>query len=445
MAKNIKLKDVYGNDVVLPMTNVDEVYHRLGPADEQLAGYQQNLSFLSSDKENCCGSYWFYPQVITTNFRHKKIYFGFTDNKRFAGVCSVDMFDHTIRKNRLRYAPTAFTADSHNNTCVAVLPDRRILVAYADGHGDTGHNNLNIRISTEPESIDNFNDVITVDFGLNTTYAMYYYVNGKHYIFTRASDYTWAFTSSSDLVNWDAPKTLITSETKRYIKLAYVKDRPNWLRFIHYSNPSDTDTAIRLGYIDFENNVIYNADGSTPTGNFGVNPLPAVVEDFTVLVPMPEIDKQRMYDLLESNYNDLKFTYSVSPAGDRYGGKYYMYDNGTVVELCNTGERLFGSSGTTVNCGVWFIDATHILVARSSGDYTGYDYIEQWCKSENTWSLEKEIYKELKGSDHVRNAYPVIDPNGKVFLWFRGYHSDSGYTDYEMDALIYDVEKGTVY
>lgn len=445
MIKDITLKDVYGNDVKLPMTEVDEVYHKLGPnPNEHFSGYEPNLSFLSADKENCVGSYWFYPQVISTNFRHKKIYFGFTDNKRMAGVCSIDLFDHTIRKNRLRYTPTAFTADTHNNACVTVLPDRRIMVMYADGHGDSGHNNINIRISKEPESIDDFEDVITVDFGTGkaTTYAMYYYINGKHYIFTRASVTQWAYTSSDDAVNWSTPHVLLNAEKQWYVKFAYVKDRPNWLRFIHYSNPSAGDTGIRLGYVDFESGNIYDGDGETVLGTLEQG---ADTNDFTTVVPMPAAadGKQRMCDLLESNFDDVKFTYSIVKS--RYVGKYYMYDNGTVVKLCDTGEYLFGASGTMVNCGVWFVDSTHVLVARSSADSTGYDYIEQWAKDNSVWAFEKEIYKELKGADHIRNTYPIIDPNGKVFVWFRGYHSLTGYTDFEMDALIYDVEKETIY
>ena len=426
-----------------------------------------NLNILIEGKDNNTNSYWYYPAIMSSIFRHKRIYYGFADNNGGSGVGCINAFDHRCWKTVLKKKLTQGTIDgvsglypdTHNIVSVQMLPDRRLISCYSEGHGDTHY--LCVRISKNKEDITEWEDVIRLDMGKNSTYAQYHYINGKHYIFARlqpsgGNPCDWAYVYSTDLETWSEPHTFLhqTNGYQYYIWLRPITDRPNMLRFAMYSNPTYNDMNIRCGIIDFENDIIYDYNGTTQVGTLTGATINSSA--FTILVNQPSgsfatADKQRLHDLAVTPFDSFKIAYSITHTP--FIGTYRVYDyrngNGVVKTICSTGEVALNNNTTARNkgnaIGLNFINPDKLFIGRSSEDSIGNDFLQIWEENEGVWTETKTVYSEAKGTEHLRNIYPLVDCNGRYAIWMRGYYNLDTYLGAETDFIVYDIENDVVF
>ena len=286
----------------------------------------------------------------------------------------------------------------------------------------------------------------------------FHYVNGKYYIFSRTNGgQTWGYIYSTDLRNWSDYHILIAQDDSVQAKYFYiwtkpVADEPNMLRFISYGHPRFSDTGIRCGVIDFENDLIYDyADMSQPLGNLAGT---YSNFDFTILIEHPSTSqgRQRMFDLAVTNLNELRILYGRQKMDSMVDGKYFVYESvnhatGTRTEISPSGLLFFDNDNNHAANGVCFIDQDTVFVSRSDAqvDPAGNDYMEIYKKVDGVWTKTKDVYQESIGSDFIRNAYPIASPDGKYVLWMRGYIKDYEFMDAEVELVCYDVDNDTVF
>lgn len=415
-----------------------------------------NLNILKAGREDGAICYWWYPHIISTLMPHKRIYYTSVDTYGGTSVACVNGFDKRAWKTVLKRMLNDGEIDLHSTACIQMLSDGRLICAYTEGHSQTNY--MHIRVTKRPEDITEWDYKAKIDWGGNATYSQYHYINGRHYIFSRVgygnyNTNSWAFVYSDDLETWSEPHTFIvqSSNYQYYIWLKPIADEPNMLRFISYSNPAYNDTNIRCGVIDFEHDKVYKHDGVTElTGSINST---AGLEgtysssQFDVLVTPPNTGKQRLFDLAVTNLDTIRIAYGRQSS--IYVGNYHVYEwvDGVATDfnVVGAGDVLFNHNNTLSQCGICFVDKDTLFVSRSSTDATGYDYMEIWKRGESGWTLYKEVYKELKGTGHYRNAYPIADPNGRYVMWMRGFLSQNTYAGSNTDVIIYDVEKDEIF
>lgn len=415
-----------------------------------------NLNILKAGREDGAICYWWYPHIISTLMPHKRIYYTSVDTYGGTIVACVNGFDKRAWKTVLKRMLNNGEIDLHSTACIQMLSDGRLICAYTEGHSQTNY--MHIRVTKRPEDITEWDYTVSINWGGIATYAQYHYINGRHYIFSRVgygnyNTNSWAFIYSDDLATWSEPHTFIvqSSNYQYYIWLKPIADRPNMLRFISYSNPAYNDTNIRCGVIDFEHNKVYKHDGVTElTGSINST---AGLEgtysssQFDVLVAKPSSGKQRMFDLAVTNLDTIRIAYGRQSS--IYVGNYHVYEwvDGVATDfnVVEAGDVLFNHNNTLSQCGICFVDKDTLFVSRSSADATGYDYMEIWKRGENGWAFDKEVYKELKGTGHYRNAYPIADPEGRYVMWMRGFLSQDTYAGSVTDVILYDVVSDVVF
>lgn len=428
--------------------NTDKITALLGKYDA--TDGDMNLQILKVGRESGASCYWWYPHIMSTRFPYKRIYHTFCDAQGGTGVACINAFDHRAHKvilKRMLYNGV----DLHNSASIAALPDGRLICVYSEGHNQTPY--IQIRISKRADDITEWDDAISVNVGSNTCYSQFHYIYGKYYIFSRTnSGASWGYTVSEDLVHW-THHTLIEQQSGVsqyfYIWLKPIADEPNMLRFISYGHPIRQDTGIRCGVIDFENDAVYNyVDMSQSLGT-----LEDIYTntDFTELIEHSDTNSdgtQRMYDLAITNLNELRILYGRQKT--QTDGKYFIYESvnhatGTRTELCQSGLTFLNHSNTLAPNGICFIDKDNIMIGRSSQDFIGYDYLEIYSKEDDAWVKSKDVYKELKGAECLRNAYPIASPDGRYVMWMRGYVALDSFMNTKVDLIVYDVDNDSIF
>jgi len=383
-------------------------------------------------------TWWFGPQVWSVDDYKSKLWWGYTSARGYTGIAEYDVTSGQYRKMHLKKGPWL---DDHNNSIVVLLPDRRVGCVYTNGH-DKGEQ-VYVRISKSFESIDEFDDAITINFPGRTTYVQYFFMNGKHYIFTRTHTdvFKWSWTCSEDFVNWSEPLEFISATRHRYyIKLQKVTDVDGVIRMVVYGHPTQGSLSdIRMGFINFNDSKIYNADGKTLVKDFGEC---FYFTDLDVIIPNEEGKVNRLFDVAATPMAESGVAYATFTKAIKTDSRYKIYRNGSIQDLCPGGLPFWNSS--VYLGGMTFIDKDRIAVCHNDGaaDY-GTDYVEIWKFKGGKWKVEKCLHKEKVGEGLTRNIRPLVDYNGKYLLWQRGCYDQriKGHT-FTLEAKIYDLENG---
>lgn len=387
-------------------------------------------------------TWWFGPQVWSTDDYKSKLWWGYTSARGYTGIAEYDVTSGSYRKMHLKKGPWL---DDHNNSIVVLLPDRRVGCVYANGH-DKGEQ-LFVRISTSFESIDEFEDAVAIDFPGRTTYVQYFFMNGKHYLFTRThtDTFKWSWTCSEDFVNWTQPKEFISATNKRYyIKLQKVTDVDGIIRIVAYGHPTQSsDSGIRMGFINFNDGNIYNADGKNVVTRLGEC---FYYTDLDVVIPFEEGKVNRLFDVAATPMSETGIAIASFTKAVKTDSRYLIYKNGKLQDICAGGLPFWNNS--VYLGGMTFLDKDRIAVCRNDGgpdfeNELGTDYVELWKFKGGKWKLEKCLHKEPVTSLRIRNIRPLVDYNGKYLLWQRGCYDNrqKGHT-FTLEAKIYDLESG---
>lgn len=419
--------------LLLPLTARSQV-GRLPMVKETDFNYSQEVAGV----DDMAWTWWFGPQVWSSDDYKEKLWWGYTSSRGYTGIAEYDAAGGTFRKMHLKKGPWN---DDHNNSVVVLLPDRRVACIYTNGH-DKG-NQVFVRISRSYESIDEFDDAIPIDFAGTTTYIQYFFMNGRHYIFTRTRQdtYKWAWTSSEDFVNWTEPKEFITATNKRYyIKLQKVSGADGIIRIIAYGHPTQSaDCRIRMGFINFNDGNVYNSDGRTVVTRLGDC---FYYTDLDVLIPGEEGKVLRLFDVAVSPMEECAVAFASFTKDIKTDSRFLIYRNGMVQDIAAGGLPFWNYS--VYLGGMTFLNKDRVALCRNDGaaDY-GTDYVELWKFRAGRWKKEKCLHSEKVGKNIIRNIRPIVDYSGRYLLWQRGCydHRKKPHT-FTLEAKIYDLEKG---
>ena len=319
--------------------------------------------------------------------------------------------------------------DDHNAPAVFVRNDGHIIVAYAGGHNTDRY--MHIRHSSSLENIEHFEDEVLYESWSDTCYAQIFEYSNALYIFYRRQNNKWMYIKSTDGgYTWQDEVMVIDANIQYYCKVTPTTT-DGVLRLVMYSNPTEPDPRIRMGFIHLDTGKIYNADNSTELGTTDI--------PYTSFSVLWELDNpsakpyQRLFDVAITAPGSTRILYaqfSDDASGDAI---YTMYDNGSKVAICPAGTAIWVPK---YQCGCAFINPNKIVVAYNAD---GKDYITLWDYENGVFTKTITIYDEPTGTLPIRNARPIVDITGDYILWHRGYYRSNSFTDFATDAKLYSI------
>lgn len=395
----------------------------------QLSEYKKynplNLNEVLYNNEDMIWTWWTYPQAVHFERVRDKLYWIFTTRGGYSGVASYDFNSKQTTKTMLKKTGT----DDHNAPAVFVRSNGHIIVAYSGGHNTDRY--MHIRHSLSLESIEHFEDEVLYESWSNTCYAQIFEYNSNIYIFYRMMNNKWMYIKSTDGgYTWQDETMVIDANMQYYCKVTPTTT-DGVLRLIMYSNPTEPDPRIRMGFIHLDTGKIYNTDNST---ELGTSDIPYT--SFTVLWELDDPSSkpyQRLFDVAITAPSSTRILYAQFSDDESGDAIYTMYDNGTKVAICPAGTAIWIPK---YQCGCAFINPDKIVVAYNDD---GKDYITLWDYATGTFTKTKTVYDEPTGTLPIRNARPIVDITGEYILWHRGYYRSNSFTDFVTDAKLYSI------
>ena len=395
----------------------------------QLSDYKKynpfNLNEVLYNNEDMIWTWWTYPQAVHFERVRDKLYWIFTTRDGYSGVASYDFKSKQTTKTMLKKAGT----DDHNAPAVFVRNDGHIIVAYAGGHNTDRY--MHIRHSSSLENIEHFEDEVLYESWSDTCYAQIFEYSNALYIFYRIQNNKSMYIKSTDGgYTWQDEVMVIDANIQYYCKVTPTTT-DGVLRLVMYSNPTEPDPRIRMGFIHLDTGKIYNADNSTELGTTDI--------PYTSFSVLWELDNpsakpyQRLFDVAITAPGSTRILYaqfSDDASGDAI---YTMYDNGSKVAICPAGTAIWVPK---YQCGCAFINPNKIVVAYNAD---GKDYITLWDYENGVFTKTITIYDEPTGTLPIRNARPIVDITGDYILWHRGYYRSNSFTDFATDAKLYSI------
>lgn len=366
-------------------------------------------------------SWWYYPQAISYEGLRKNLYWGFTTSEGYSGIaaydCSAEMTSKTILKKTT-------SVDDHNGLALSMMPDGRIMCVYAGGHNT--NNEIHVRISNEPESIEKFDTSVVLRSSGKTCYSQILQYNGNYYIFYRVGNKNWAYRVSPNGIDWTDEVILISSTVQYYCKFMPTTE-DGIVRICMYSNPNNKASDIRMGFFNLNTGKVYNADNLTELGTENIP-----YTKFQIIISKIAGLTQRMLDVAVTEPGRPMILYAVFSMDETLKSSLYrIYDGGNVMDICQGGNPLWNPK---YQLGASFIGTDRIILAREE---SGFDNIELYNYTEGNIGFQESVYTEEIGTINIRNARPIADINGNAFLWHRGFYDPNSYKNFYTEAKLY--------
>jgi len=205
---------------------------------------------------------WFQgPGAVYIKGEKERTYSGWVTRE---GNLELGFFDHESGEKDFVILRKNWNANDNNSLAFLVLPDKRIMVFYAQHHGQK----LFARTSIKPESIESWGDeVVVADTGKITfSHPVYLSDEGRYYVFWRGSTMKPTFATSEDGIHWGRPKMLLVEEGREGIDprpyLKVVSDGKSSIHFSFTNGHPKTEPANSIYYLKYEAGKFYKADGS---------------------------------------------------------------------------------------------------------------------------------------------------------------------------------------
>ena len=395
--------------------------------------------------EDMIWSWWYSPQVVSEG---DKVFWGYATKDAHCGIACYDKTTGETTTTALKQAlkTDANTGelkpevDDHNGLCLTLLEDKRIMCVYAGGHNTDRE--LHVRISNKPLDISKFDTDIILDSSGATCYGQVIRSNGRYYLFYRYNNTSWAYRSSKDGMTWTKESVLIkahlpsdpTKGMQYYCKFVPTTDE-NLIRILMYSNPTTEDPNIRMGFLNTENEYVYNADGKTGVGESELE-----YTEFKVIQSVEDKKTQRLLDAAVTAPDKPRFLFtSFTAARAKNDCVYYVHDSGKAYEICQGGAPLWDPK---YQLGASFVGSDRIVTARNEN---AADIVDLWSFDGTKVTKIKEVSKHYvdfneKGYGN-RDARPIVDVNGKAILWHRGYYDNQSFYHFDTSAVLYLVDE----
>ncbi len=383
--------------------------------------YLTGINVNGEGMDDMIWSWWYYPQVVTEG---TKTFWGYASKEGYCGVAEYDSATGKTKKTALKQA---LSIDDHNGLALTLLEDKRILVSYAGGHNSDYE--IHIRISDKPLDISSFSTELVLESAGKTCYSQIIHANGKYYLFYRINNNGWGYRTTVDGINWTDEVMLVNTDKQYYCKVMPTTNS-KLLRILMYSNPDNIYPEIRQGFLNTRNNDILDGDARTILGTSNLSH-----DDFQVLL-QPEPGKtQRLLDVAETETGDARFLYaSFTLKKGTNDAVYYLYDNGQTYKICDGGNPIWDPK---YQLGAAFIGSDKIASLRHKD---GFDYSEIYSFDGTQVKLDKQVRKQIVYNS-IRSARPIVDVNGKAFLWHYGYYDNNSYKNFDTSAVLYRIDQ----
>ena len=372
-------------------------------------------------------SWWVYPLAVRYLGIRDKTYFGYTDSAGFQGVISLDNNTWHVDRKVLRLGHI----DDHNAASVSVLDDGRILCVLAD-HNFTNVNH--IYISKKPESILEFEEEtkLALPTGYSgTSYAQVFKCGDKWWMFWRnlkvadgVTSFYWGLRTSSDGVVWSDATIFLTGGEVQYYLLARPYDDIK-IKFYMTSNPSLSETDVRLGFIDIDTGNILDADNQTVIGNIESLTSPINFDAFSIIVNKGSY-KQRLFDV--GIGTDLSVLFCKLHGGT-YTTYYARYDNGEWAEypMPSQGEAF----GPNYQNGAAFVEKDKIVGCVNDGSGWSAVLYEFVSASQDPAVAFSKKTIATSSNEEIKIMRPIKCINDDCVVVNRGKYSKTSYTDFD--------------
>lgn len=392
--------------------------------EDILSAFKNGDDYYSTEGD-AMWSWWNFPLLTRKNTHNNELIFSYTDKTGSTGIIDYNIF--TNQYNKVSIKERILEVDDHNAGAIVELNDESFLTAFSESHSRS--NKFFIYKSEKLANTNKWRKIYDHSMDGATTYSQILYINEKLYIFFRLTlpnkKFSWAMISSNDNgENWTSPKTIIYSTLQWYALFKPVKGNNNYIKFVHYSNPTLRNTGIRGGYIDISNNKVIDADAKTIIGNLGDY---NNVEKFTFLIPETKNLTNRLYDLKITgmgNWNILYCTFS-----NHKDGNYKLYENGIIYQISEAGEAFYTPS--KYYGGITYGNNNDIYLSRNTGLHGIYS-IEKWELKSN-----KIIQSQILYTSRNKLIRPIYEKG--VLAWLEGFYNPTDYKDFNTKIVLKDL------
>jgi len=389
-----------------------------------------NLNEVLEGQNDMIWTWWHYPQVQYFKRSRECLYWTYTTSDGYGGVAQYDYRTGKTIKNHLKKNSSV---DDHNVLAVHVRSNGHIIAAYSSGHDYDRF--LHIRHSTARENIEHFEDEIVIESSANVTYAQIHEYNNVIFIFYRRNSKDWVVISSNDGgYTWTSEEVVVHSTVQYYV-LFKPTTTTGVLRMVMYSNPTAGEPEIRQGFLHFDTWGIYDTDNTTLLGTSNVD-----YTDFTTLIALEDAESkpyQRFLDVAVTAPTTTRILYCQFSDDTDGDAIYQLYSNGTSYDITAAGAPFWIPK---YQGGCSFISDHEMIVISNKSD--NKDYVDLYSFANNTITKVSTIYSEANGTEPIRCGRPIVDINGHAVIWHRGYYNPNGFTDFNTDAMIYDLDTG---
>lgn len=378
-----------------------------------------------NSNRNMCWSWWYYPQAVSSEGDSPKLFFGYTKNNGYAGVCEYNIDDSSFMQTDLKKS----NVDDHSSCAVSLMNDGRIMAVYSGGHNEDNY--IHVRISQKPGDASAFKPEVLIQSSGRTSYSQVFHINHRYYVFYRRDNKDWCWSSSIDGQTWDGEHLLVTAPVQYYC-LVRETTQDQLLRVLMYSNPDTSENDIRMCFLDLLSGEILNADHQTMIGNLSTG---IEYDAADVVIPTVEGKVQRLFDAAITDPLQPVIAYAAFDLKAENTSVYMIYDTHGKQLVCDGGRDLWAPK---YQGGMSFLSPDKVVVSRN--DFSD-DHIEIYAQSSEGWKQSENIYQEAMGTTPIRNVRPICDIHGKAIVWQRGYYNDTNYNDFSMDAIVHLLSK----
>jgi hypothetical protein len=391
---------------------------------EQRVSAQSGESYpeFTSDGAWC----WFQdPRAVYVEGKHKCTYAGWITRD---GKLQVGSYDHETGIMETCTLKEQWGSDDHNTNTFLVLPDKRLMVFYAQ-HNGTG---LYCRTTKNPEDISAWEAEDTVASTPRITYSHPVYLSeeDRYYVFWRGESWKPTFAWSSDTKNWSEPQILVQEQGREarnirpYTKI--VSDGHSVIHIAFTDGHPNVEPQNCVYYLKYKGGAIYKANGEK-IGDINNLPISPVNCDLVYDAKKTNI-RAWVWDISidKNGYPIIAYTRFPSEKDHRYHYARWSGSNWLDNEIKPSGpwfpQTPEGKKETeTYYSGGMALNQSNTNVVYLSRQVNGVFEIEKWATSDggNSW-IPSPITKD---SQHL-NVRPVF-PRGYAgqkdhLLWMNG-------------------------
>ena len=383
---------------------------------------------------------WFQdPRALFVGDRFRRTYATWITR---GGALQVGWWDHDTGRTFTYELKPQGCGDDHGSGSLLLLPDRRLMVFYAQ-HNGAG---LYCRTTARPEDIGEWSEEVTVSAAPRVTYSSPVYLRDEEriHVFWRGTDWKPAFATSHDGMTWSPAQTLLRDARRAEDAVRpYLKVASDGHSTIHVAftdgHPRD-EPFNSIHYFRYEAQTFRAADGSLLGSS---DDLPIVARDRAMVYDGKRHGVRAwIWDVAQDSSGHPVIAYTRLPARDDHHYHYARWDgrrwNDTKIA---SGGSWFPQTPFLRRerephySGGMALDHADPSVVFLSRPVDGIFEIERWVTGNGgaTWSATP-----ITRASARNNVRPVVprgqNGNGHHVLWMHGQYVH--YTNYHTEIRL---------